>query len=85
MSYIKADAADGTMPRYMIDMATYKLFKGIHSDKELQASLAEGGANIDYELESDHILYDDPDLGDDFFMCLPASIPGWEMQTRQWS
>lgn len=86
VSYVNADAVDGTQdmadPRYMIDIATYKR---MHPDKELERSLAGNSAENVQELEPEHMQNDKPNLGDDFFMCLPTSIPGFNMQKKQWS
>lgn len=86
VSYTNADAADGTQDiadsRYMIDIATYKQ---MHRGKEPELSVARNGTETEDELESEHMECDNPKLGDHFFMCLPPSIPGFNMQKKEWS
>jgi hypothetical protein len=42
-----------------------------------------------YRREADHLsaemmAEEDPDLDDDFFMCLPTEIAGFNMQKKEW-
>ncbi|KAG6356761.1 hypothetical protein INS49_014635 [Diaporthe citri] len=85
VSYMNTDAADGTQDiadsRYMIDIATYKQ---MHRNKEPERFVARDGAETEDELASEHMACDNPKLGDDFFMCLPPAIPGFNMQKKEW-
>lgn len=62
----------------MIDMG---LYKRLHPSDEPDhnSDQAEGD-----ELAEEYMSQDDPPLGDEFFMCLPPSIPGFDMQRKKW-
>lgn len=64
--------------RFMVDIATHKQ---MHRDD--QPNRARVTPEED-ELEAEYMSQDDPDLGDEFFMCLPTSIPGFNMQKKEW-
>lgn len=63
----------------MIDIATHKQ---MHPDDKLDPELERDRR---WELEPEYMSQEDPELGDDFFMCLPTSIPGFNMQKKEWS
>lgn len=61
----------------MIDIATYKQMHR-NQDKEVEQHLP--------DRETMKFLSEDnPMLGDNFFLCLPTSIAGFNMQTKEWS
>lgn len=60
----------------MIDTAT---FKQMHPPGEG----AEYVPNRD-DLGSEIMSQDEPDLSDDFFMCLPTTLSGFNMQKKEW-
>lgn len=62
----------------MIDIATYK---NMHEPHDKSAHIDTGAEE---ELEAEYMSQDEPRLGDEFFMCLPTSIPGFNMQTKAW-
>ncbi|KAG6354986.1 hypothetical protein INS49_004067 [Diaporthe citri] len=64
--------------RFMVDIATHKQ---MHRGDKLDRARATPEED---ELEAEYMLQDDPDLGDEFFMCLPTSIPGFNMQKKEW-
>ncbi|KAK7697421.1 hypothetical protein SLS64_013559 [Diaporthe eres] len=73
------DAMQNAMSaRFMVDIATHKQ---MHRDD--QPNRARVTPKED-ELEAEYMSQDDPDLGDEFFMCLPTSIPGFNMQKKEW-
>lgn len=59
----------------MIDTVT---FKKMHPDPEGRST-----ANRD-ELGDKYLTQEDPSLGDEFFMCLPSTITGFNMQRKEW-
>ncbi|KAI1302934.1 hypothetical protein F5Y03DRAFT_407401 [Xylaria venustula] len=63
-------------PRFMIDTAT---FKQMHPLDEGERETP----NRD-DLGPEKMLQDDPDLGDEFFMCLPTTLSGFNMQKKEW-
>lgn len=64
--------------RFMVDIATHKqIHPGDKSDRPRAIPDEDG-------LEAEYMSQDDPDLGDEFFMCLPTSIPGFNMQKKEW-
>lgn len=85
VSYANTNAADDTQDitdsRYMIDIATYKR---MHSHEDHGRSQGGSDAETENELESEHMAQESPKLGDDFFMCLPTTIPGFHMQKKEW-
>lgn len=64
--------------RFMVDIATHKQMHPNDKSDRVHPRPEED------ELEAKYMSQDDPDLGDDFFMCLPASIPGFNMQKKEW-
>lgn len=79
----------------MIDIATQKR---LHPNPELQRDskgeleaeyMSQDGTELErdteLELETEYMSQDFPELGDEFFMCLPTSIPGFNMQKKEWS
>lgn len=61
--------------RFMIDMVTYK---------QMHPEARRSEENSSRMLEPLIMFQDDPDLGDDFFMCLPSTIRGFNMRTKHW-
>ncbi|PNP50397.1 hypothetical protein THARTR1_08924 [Trichoderma harzianum] len=64
--------------RFMIDIATYKQMHR-NQDNELE----QHSPNRE-ELPIKLLSEDNPMLGDNFFLCLPTSIAGFNMQTKEW-
>lgn len=65
--------------RFMIDIATYKqMHRNQDNEPEQHSSDRE-------ELPIKLLSEDNPMLGDTFFLCLPTSIAGFNMQTKEWS
>lgn len=64
--------------RFMVDIATHKQ---MHRDGKPDRARPTPDED---ELEAEYMSQDDPDLGDEFFMCLPTSIPGFNMQKKEW-
>ncbi|KAF4447967.1 hypothetical protein F53441_8558 [Fusarium austroafricanum] len=70
---------DSIGSRFMVDIATHKkLHRDANSRTQRQPS---PGPN---DLESRYMSQENPDLGDDFFMCLPTSIFGFNMDKKEW-
>ncbi|KAI0968984.1 ATPase [Xylaria arbuscula] len=63
-------------PRFMIDTATFKQMHPLDEGER-------GMPNRD-DLGPEKMSQDDPDLGDDFFMCLPTTLSGFNMQKKEW-
>lgn len=61
----------------MVDIATHRQ---MHPDDKSDRPRARAKA----ELDAKYMLQDDPQLGDEFFMCLPTTIPGFNMQKKEW-
>ena len=61
----------------MIDTVTYKQMHPPAVGQEPPRS------NRD-DLGSRRLAQDDPDLGDSFYMCLPSTISGFNMQKKEW-
>ncbi|KAI1827299.1 hypothetical protein F4861DRAFT_550865 [Xylaria intraflava] len=76
----KGSELDGTHNmsdlRFMIDTAT---FKQMHS----QNPRTENSPNRD-DLGPNIMAQDEPDLPDEFFMCLPTTLFGFNMQKKEW-
>ncbi|KAL6799935.1 P-loop containing nucleoside triphosphate hydrolase protein [Trichoderma sp. SZMC 28012] len=64
--------------RFMIDIATYKQ---MHRNQDNEA---EQHSSDREELPIKLLSEDNPMLGDSFFLCLPTSIAGFNMQTKEW-
>ncbi|KAK4085061.1 uncharacterized protein Triagg1_51 [Trichoderma aggressivum f. europaeum] len=64
--------------RFMIDIATYKQ---MHRNQDNEA---EQHSYDREELPIKFLSEDNPMLGDSFFLCLPTSIAGFNMQTKEW-
>ncbi|GAP89771.1 putative TOB3 [Rosellinia necatrix] len=62
--------------RFMVDTAT---FKQMHPPNEEENVLP----NHD-DLGSEIMSQDEPDLSDNFFMCLPTTLSGFNMQKKEW-
>ncbi|KAH7200987.1 hypothetical protein BKA60DRAFT_528147 [Fusarium oxysporum] len=70
---------DSIGSRFMVDIATHKK---LHRDAKARAQRQPSpGPN---DLESRYISQESPDLGDDFFLCLPTSIFGFNMDKKEW-
>ncbi|KAM0296872.1 hypothetical protein ACHAPM_010058 [Fusarium culmorum] len=70
---------DSIGSRFMVDIATHKK---LHRDATTRSQRQESpGPN---DLESRYMFQDDPDLGDEFFLCLPTSIYGFNMDKKEW-
>jgi hypothetical protein len=65
--------------RFMVDIETHKK---LHRDANTRTQRQQSPGPTD--LEPRYMCQDDPDLGDDFFMCLPTSIFGFNMDKKQW-
>ncbi|KAL0937480.1 AAA family ATPase [Colletotrichum truncatum] len=69
--------SDGIQPsidsRFMVD---YRTYQQIHPDQSSDIEVDDIGPEI--------MAKDDPLLEDDFFMCLPTTIPGFNMQKKEW-
>lgn len=63
----------------MIDIATYKQ---MHRNQDNEAEQHSADRE---ELPTKLLSEDNPMLGDTFFLCLPTSIAGFNMQTKEWS
>ncbi|KAI1132884.1 ATPase [Nemania abortiva] len=63
-------------PRFMVDTAT---FKEMHPPSEGTRHTP----NRD-DLGPEIMLQDEPDLSDNFFMCLPTTLSGFNMQKKEW-
>ncbi|KAI0813925.1 hypothetical protein GGR55DRAFT_487166 [Xylaria sp. FL0064] len=63
-------------PRFMIDTAT---FKQMHPPNEGERQVS----NRD-DLGPEIMSQDDPGLSDSFFMCLPTTLSGFNMQKKEW-
>lgn len=61
----------------MVDIATHRQ---MHRDEKSDRP----SARAKEELEAEYMSQDDPQLGDEFFMCLPTIIPGFNMQKKEW-
>ncbi len=61
----------------MVDIAIYK---------QMHPRDPDAGALPPYrnELGEDKMARDEPNLGDDFYMCLPKTIYGFNMQKKEW-
>ncbi|KAH7333350.1 ATPase [Rhexocercosporidium sp. MPI-PUGE-AT-0058] len=64
-------------PRFMIDYATYKLMHPPDPKKVPDFPILEG-------LDPGLLGQDKAPLGDDFVLCLPNKIPGYNMQKKDW-
>jgi hypothetical protein len=62
--------------RFMVETATYSQ---MHPPGDGQWHRA----NRD-ELGSDVVSQDDPDLGDEFFLCLFLELTGYDVQNKEW-
>ena len=61
----------------MVDIATYRQ---MHPDEKSDRP----HARAEDELDAEYMSQDGPQLGDEFFMCLPTSIYGFNMQKKEW-
>jgi hypothetical protein len=63
----------------MVDLETYKK---LHPDSDtLTKRPPSSGSN---SLDNSYMSEESPELGDDFFICLPTSIFGFNMDNRTW-
>ncbi|KAI1061472.1 hypothetical protein LB506_011912 [Fusarium annulatum] len=73
------DVQDPIVSRFMVDITTHKkLHRDANSHAQRQLSPDAS------ELDSRYMLQENPELGDDFFMCLPTSIFGFNMDKKEW-
>ncbi|KAH6954262.1 P-loop containing nucleoside triphosphate hydrolase protein [Fusarium avenaceum] len=73
------DIQDSIGSRFMVDIATHKK---LHREGNGRSQRAPSpGPN---DLEAKYMSEDNPDLADDFFMCLPTSIFGFNMDKKEW-
>ncbi|KAL2284101.1 hypothetical protein FJTKL_09096 [Diaporthe vaccinii] len=72
------DMQNSMSARFMVDIATHKQMHPNDKSDRVRPRPEED------ELEAKYMSQDDPDLGDDFFMCLPTSIPGFIMLKKEW-
>ncbi|KAF5696351.1 AAA family ATPase [Fusarium globosum] len=73
------EVQDSIGSRFMVDITTYKK---LHRDANVRTQRQPSpGPN---SLESRYMSQENPDLGDDFFMCLPTSIFGFNMDKKEW-
>ncbi|KAF5548901.1 AAA family ATPase [Fusarium mexicanum] len=70
---------DSIGSRFMVDITTHKK---LHRDTNVRAQPQPSIGQDD--LESRYMSQENPDLGDDFFMCLPTSIFGFNMEKKEW-
>lgn len=68
--------------RFMIDMETYKSMHLKKKDDKNAFQEDEYSADI---LPAEYLDEDDPDLDDNFYLCLPPRIFGFNMQKKEWS
>ncbi|KAJ3545952.1 hypothetical protein NM208_g2248 [Fusarium decemcellulare] len=64
--------------RFMVDIATHKQ---LHRDSDTPPERTTRSRD---ELDPEYMSQENPDLGDDFFMCLPTSIQGFNMDKKEW-
>ncbi|KAF4463676.1 AAA family ATPase [Fusarium albosuccineum] len=62
----------------MVDIAT---FNQMHHTSDTHSKRA---TYFWDDLEAEYMSQENPDLGDDFFMCLPTSISGFSMDKKNW-
>lgn len=62
----------------MVDYATYKLMHPTEPKRIIEPPGNDG-------LKPGMMDHDNPPYGDDFVMCLPTKIPGYNMQKKDWS
>lgn len=62
----------------MVDYATYKLMHPQDPKKAPEVPSRD-------DLEPGMMDQDNPPYGDEFLMCLPTKIPGYNMQKKEWS
>ncbi|KFY06830.1 hypothetical protein V492_07707 [Pseudogymnoascus sp. VKM F-4246] len=63
--------------RFMIDYATYRQMHPSESKNQYISS--------DDDLNPDLMSQEDPPLNDDFWLCLPTTIPGFNMNKKEWT
>ncbi|RDL37540.1 Uncharacterized protein BP5553_04973 [Venustampulla echinocandica] len=71
-------------PRFMVDIATYKL---MHPSDQVAGDFPNDipkRANKD-DLGAKAMSRDEPPARDDFLLCLPKSIPGFNMNKKEWT
>ncbi|KAG5659545.1 hypothetical protein KAF25_002104 [Fusarium avenaceum] len=73
------DIQDSIGSRFMVDIATHKK---LHREGNGRSQRAPSPGPDD--LEGKYMSEDNPDLADDFFMCLPTSIFGFNMDKKEW-
>ncbi|KAK3694520.1 hypothetical protein B0T22DRAFT_496910 [Podospora appendiculata] len=71
---------NSTAARFMVDFATYKQ---THPNLPTAAGEANSYPNV-AEIGAEEMDQEEPDLGDEFYMCLPTSIYGFNMQKKEW-
>ncbi|KAK0624599.1 hypothetical protein B0T17DRAFT_530561 [Bombardia bombarda] len=70
------EVPNSTDARFMVDIATYKQMHPDTPNTEQQHNSDALGTEI--------MNQEEPDLGDEFYMCLPTSIYGFNMQKKEW-
>lgn len=65
-------------PRFMIDISTYNQMHSGPSEKSSHHP-------SDDDLGPDVMSRDEPPEEDDFLLCLPNTIPGFNMNKKEWS
>ncbi|KAF5253481.1 hypothetical protein FANTH_1552 [Fusarium anthophilum] len=70
---------DSIGSRFMVDIATHRK---LHRDAKARSQPQIPSGPDD--LESRYMAQENPDLGDEFFMCLPPSIFGFNMDKKEW-
>ncbi|KAF5535709.1 AAA family ATPase [Fusarium phyllophilum] len=73
------EVPDSVGSRFMVDITTHKK---LHRDASVRAQQQPSPGQND--LESKYMSQENPDLGDEFFMCLPTSIFGFNMDKKEW-
>ncbi|KAF5586166.1 AAA family ATPase [Fusarium pseudocircinatum] len=73
------EVQDSNGSRFMVDITTHKK---LHRDSNVRA-LPQPSPGLN-DLESKYMSQENPDLGDNFFMCLPTSVFGFNMDKKEW-
>lgn len=77
--FMQADA------RYMVDIATYNQMHHVDtSEGRARFNLSKDRERDLQVLAPEYMSQDHPELGEDFYMCLPSSISGFNMQKKEW-
>ncbi|KAF5695355.1 AAA family ATPase [Fusarium denticulatum] len=76
---VSDEVQDSIGSRFMVDITTHKK---LHRDANVRAPPQPSPGQND--LGSRYMSQENPELGDDFFMCLPTSIFGFNMDKKEW-